>query len=372
MSFKTRHRTTHIVDVDGVEVELPVGPALDHLETHIQRVGDKLIIGYLVQDDDCQNPLKDSDCEGTLYTSDEGVITDDKGAVLRALGLTSLGSRFYPYERDLDHDGVFDLAKKLLRGCCCTPGGDDWEDFLAYCLDTFEKEDHQADTTFVEDVFDNHIDFGPYGDVLPGWLDARWTAMQEEAWDQLYEQGKIGDYLAVPVRYCDNNHGPGTTSIDTCSIDDANAVWVPDDGAIQNIEASCYPNGVSVEWNSGDTVGNPQLAVVTFNGVRVYASTRWDDAHKFVRKHYSEPGIFDLQKAAKKYAEGVLNEYQEWCNGNCFGYVVAVYTNVGTEEEPVWAMDEDYDSCWGFIGDEWAEEELARVVKCHVEKVEAS
>ena len=42
----------------------------------------------------------------------------------------------------------------------------------------------------------------------------------------------------------------------------------------------------------------------------------------------------------KSYARGMMESFTDWCNGNCFGYVL--------EDE----SGEEIDSCWGFIGDD--------------------
>lgn len=65
--------------------------------------------------------------------------------------------------------------------------------------------------------------------------------------------------------------------------------------------------------------------------------------------------------AAEKYAQGCLDEYEKWCNGECYGYVVGVYRQ--TDGQLV-----TEDSCWGYIGYEYAERELREVMRHYVEK----
>ena len=57
------------------------------------------------------------------------------------------------------------------------------------------------------------------------------------------------------------------------------------------------------------------------------------------------------------YAEGILEEYVNWCNGETFGCCVETFNNVGTEDEPEWESIES-NECWGFIGSEYAEQAL--------------
>lgn len=55
-----------------------------------------------------------------------------------------------------------------------------------------------------------------------------------------------------------------------------------------------------------------------------------------------------------KIAETDLSEYGKWCNGEVYGYVVT-------------CEDGDKDSCWGFIGIEWAIESAKEAMKYAVE-----
>jgi hypothetical protein len=48
----------------------------------------------------------------------------------------------------------------------------------------------------------------------------------------------------------------------------------------------------------------------------------------------------------KKDAEGTLDEYERWANGECFGFIF----NEGEKDE---------DSCWGFVGGEYIAEAVA-------------
>lgn len=306
--FKSQKRITHMFD----ELEWPVGPGVDYLDNFDQIIGNRRVLGYLVQDDCPANPMTEYDYQGTLYTWDEGVITDDWAAVCRALGIEDKG---YYFTRDLTCGGVEELAISKFKAEL--EKGDHFDDFLDLCREEFlpETDEEALDANlFVRKCLDE-IDW----DGLPGWLDTHFTALKEQAWDELFAQGKIGEYLAVPVDYCHSVHGPGTTRILTTTVDDCNAVWVPDKGCLENI----FAPGATYD---------------------------------------------ELYAAAVKYADSVLSEYEKWCNGEVYGVVVCTYTNTGTEEEPEWQLDADYDSCWGHIGSEWAEEALKDLFDHYVKK----
>lgn len=59
----------------------------------------------------------------------------------------------------------------------------------------------------------------------------------------------------------------------------------------------------------------------------------------------------DMEDAARNF----LSTYTAWCNGDVYGVVHAFYVKRHGE----WLLDEgDTDSCWGFIGSDYAEAEM--------------
>lgn len=283
-------------DAEEFDVELFHTPC-DWMDMHTEQIGDKLVVAYLVHDDSPPNPMTEWDGMGELITERCGVITD--GSPAPHLGLEEMPYRC-ELTPDYELDGVYDLTKEKV-----TPILLDDEDFLEWCIDNYDNTSGCTDKrSFLLERLDD-IDLGKYGTCIPGWLETIWERCQEQAWNELYEQGKIGTYLAIPVRYCDSNHGPGTASADTCSIEYANAVWIPKQCDLDNI---------------------------------------------------IEPGLTyqELYKKADKYAQGCLDEYIKWCNGDCYGCVVEVFKR---KEDGSWEQEKE-EACWGFIGSEWAEEAL--------------
>jgi hypothetical protein len=271
-----RKRTVITEEVEGIEVELDFEPVFG--EVLKERVGDKIIVAYLAQDFDPENPMTAWDGEGALYTKPErwggGSITDDSEWGSH-LGLDHYG------EPDLELADVTERATENLRAVI----GKD-QDFIDWCLEEFEE------FSSIEDCFDT-IDFDY--DRFPMWLHTMWERYLEPAWDELYAEGVIGDYLAVPVNYCSNNHGPGTASAHTASVDNCNAVWVPGKNEIDNM---------------------------TFPENATYLE-------KFA--------------VAEKYAKGCLDTYIYWCNGEVYGCVVQTHDALTGEQL-------DVDSCWGYYG----------------------
>lgn len=62
MKVITRH--THSVEIDGKELELSFHPEPESIE--VKRSNGKIIVAYLVQDDDCANPLEEQDGIGSI------------------------------------------------------------------------------------------------------------------------------------------------------------------------------------------------------------------------------------------------------------------------------------------------------------------
>lgn len=320
---------------EDLELELPISVNWED-EFRVDRVGEHIVLSYLVHDDSPENPMKECYANGELLTYREGVITDDNGAASH-LGLIDFEPTY-----NIDHEGVDEQAREIM-----------WQelefdiDFQLWCHANYEIEEHEDHRQFYRQCL-LAIDFD-YDSEVESWLDHRYVLACEKAWNELWEQGRIGDYLAVPVNYCDSVHGPGTTRIGTADLDFANAVWVPCKDAIENIKSTVLPAGYEIrhEW-----IGKPHMVYGLWDkGERVdwydtYAqavSTAWVRVDR-------QPTHAELMQRARSYADAVLNEYESWCNGDCWGIVNAVFDETGG------LISED--SCWGYIGREYAEEEL--------------
>lgn len=333
ISIKNITRTQHLaLTEDFGEFELTFEPVNDTL---IKVEGDKAVIGYIAHNSDCENPMTSCDCMGEFIKGD---------AALSHLGLESTSYRGDIF-RDLECDGVCETAHAILKERL---DGD--ADFYEYCLENFEPKG-DPDDKYMEKCVDL-IDW----DDIPAWLEPIWNSAMNDAWDHLYDQGKIGTYLAVPCRWHERVHGPGTAEAYPCSIEDCNAVWIPTQGDLENIKSQCWPMDAKIEWRGA--LGSdkaPLHSVVVLNGEVVFDTPKWQDAQKYTDEHFSKPTHQDLYSAAVKYAKGCLDEYVKWCRGETYGIVVETYTREDSESD--WNLVES-DHCWGFIGSEYAEEEV--------------
>lgn len=105
----------------------------------------------------------------------------------------------------------------------------------------------------------------------------------------------------------------------------------------------------------------------SISGSKLYPDERWDVSHGcgvFIpcediqsqfRKLKKEKGIDVAYDSFIVDSNNVLNEYSNWCNGEVYGYSVITFDQEGNEI--------DCDECYGFIGNEYVQEEKQSVMK---------
>lgn len=187
------------VDVDGVEVDLPVrlapGEVMHYVEYIVERpTPNTLVLGYLIEDGDCGNPLEDSDGSGRIYSAHRHAGGNDHYDMQQALGL----NRYW--DPDTDHELV-------------------------------EPEAVRAHPEI--EWLDRNISYAAIEPAL------------REAWNTLRDEGKIGNPYAVLLDCYD--HGGQHWSLSgggpRCRFDTAGGagVWVPDPCCLEHIEAFAEP-----------------------------------------------------------------------------------------------------------------------------------
>lgn len=108
MKRRTTQYETFVRD-DGVELELELPISASQWEepdVFLEKTVHHIVMGYLLYDQDCPNPLTDCDGSGELVTDSEGVITD--GNPWGYLGLEGAPYRG-EISRDLDADRILSL-----------------------------------------------------------------------------------------------------------------------------------------------------------------------------------------------------------------------------------------------------------------------
>ena len=376
MRFKTHsHRTHSLTTGDGQEVELGHGPYCEN-DILAEVVGDKLVVAYLVQDDNPENPMTESDGQGVLYTLPSrgwggGSITDNAGGIYSALGCDGYGGvdidKTFACELGIAYPGTQQPRHLCLRDIAAIQflakiGAD--HGMIAqwfYQMDMKLDEGETFDEAFQTHHDDIWRDLEDSDGVFCSEVESLATSLYHDYWQQ------IAGPFVVPCDYCSSNHGPGTASLSVTSWDGdpddlPNALWVADECAIENLEASALPPGYGICWHGAVGVGGSTLhAVITKDGVEVFDAGvvpgSWRVALNWAKDQEGPLADKDLRTAAAKYAEGFCSEYESWCNGDVYGCVTETFQR--TDEGGEWeSIDEGGDSCWGLSGLEYARQSL--------------
>jgi hypothetical protein len=282
-----KNRQVHVLEREGREFELWQEPA-DHVEPLVRLLPDgRAVVGYLVHDDDCPNPVEDCDGMGDVFGCDRSEYNTATG---------------------LDDD---------------VPVGR--PDPLAVFLHYYDRS------------------YGQY-------------SVAGAVVDELDARGK--DVYRI-----------------------ADAVWVPDDSCREHIlsEAArlCLPEGVKVEYrstlNPDGTVrdgpdGKPDpryFNVITWELPDGRSRGGYKSFLTAVRAAARALGVrFDPQElrrreraVAVECAEQCVEELNKWLEGDCWGVVVETFDADGEQ------LDED--SCWGYVGSDYALSTLTDEFNAH-------
>lgn len=128
------------------------------------------------------------------------------------------------------------------------------------------------------------------------------TSILLDMWNEASEKGTVGTLHAVALTYIDHRGYVEKTIKDHRHYWQADAVWIPDESLLEHI------NSHSLE---------------------------------------------ERRKVARECFESALNEYNKWVTGDCWGVTVDEFTRVA----PGVYERSDPESCWGFIGHDYALEE---------------
>ncbi|WP_126448015.1 hypothetical protein [Sulfuricystis multivorans] len=200
----------------------------------------------------------------------------------------------------------------------------------------------------------------------------------EACWDEAFSAGEVGNPLAIPLDIYE--HGGFAYSVSgtgmNCLWDTsrAAAVWVPDQDAIDNILSNVLSElGIGqVAWFGAlGSETDPLHARFTLDGstwVGEGKGWKWREALDQMVAASSKPidrkALDSLMNAkAVEYCNGVLEEYNDWVNGNVYGvlcYVIDRSTGRIIEDEA--------DESWGYLGIKHAKDELNEIMLAKVLK----
>lgn len=338
-------------DGEELSVELYHKPscAMDHKDFLTSETDGKLRVGYLVDDSDCENPLEDQDGNGHIYTSRRH---DREGnrEMQKALGLNDDWEPNYDL---VDEDEVVELLMVLIASDV-----DAYATALQFCQDNYPMDADESAPEFVRRIMTCEDDFDRAG------FDQEIAHIYEDLYDKGLTAGTIGDKHVVSLDVYE--HSGVSYSISgsgmQCRFDTAKggAVWVPDDCAREEIicRGLVYIKGKILNHAllRGD---GPKYCVRTFREEVVYDDTvhprfeNWIGAYEYLKGldastlTYLQTQMEAEHDAAIELAKCACEEYTSWSNGDCYGWCIETF-DINTGEQ----LDED--SCWGYIGSDYA------------------
>lgn len=316
----------------------------------------------LVRDDDCESPLESSDGEGAIYFAGRRGDRESQHRYQEALGLDS------DYRRNTNLGVVESMAEDMLRKRLYPEAN------TAVCMEMeaarYGVTVNQLRTDILNEIQGYRCSWVEFSDEDKAiFAEFDWEKLLEEAWHACRQAGTIGDMLAVLLDVYE--HSGMVLSVSgtgyQCAWDTTTggALWVPDDVARDEIlkrRAPVYTKGRVVD--NRKTRSNRRYTVETLGlgkeGMTFYADVKhpsfehWHEAFDFLQQLEVEVtrSIEAAQEAAaREYAHQVLESYNSWLAGDCWGFICyAIDLKTQTIVEK--------DSCWGFVGQEWAEEAL--------------
>lgn len=264
------------------------------------------------------NPLEEGGANGNLYSRNTRFVTDNAKEFYSAVGCDEHGNRLYETDAVRAQLGVLtakwlrdsDQAKLLteLRGHCDRAGRFSVQKAVAQAI---------GDGSDTEREFARFL-FGREDDYLAELVSPVVSFITSEsnldaAWEAAQDAGKIGNPYAINVDVYEH----GLVSFQAGGVPDASsqAVWVPDEDALDNIKANA-------EHEAG-----------------------------------CKPSPEAIFKAAEAYAKLIMDEYTDWSNGSVYRVVACVVDRVTGE-----ILDEHTDMSISCIGSDSAESEMESLV----------
>lgn len=362
MGLRKYTRTTHCFETDdipGTTFDLDIEPAEiyghDIMCGNVN--GEVAVIGYLAHDSNSEDPTECCDGEGHFFTARRHSGTHRE--MQRALGLDS--------EWQPDLQTVFDdVGNRQLVD-------DEYieyfrlnttvEDLIEHYTRDTEQESRLAEsgTLTADDWYkiscaeeDLHVN----ADYNLKFAD-EYTAITQRFWEAGRTNGTIGDKYAQLLDVYEHSgvqyslSGGGMQ----CRFDTARggAVWVPDNAALENMNNRILTElHIPVEVVQTACVGaNPEDCRPWLLRVGGHEFSTWHDATQFGLSLAKDmPELLEVEnRIVCEYAKSCIETYNQWMNGDVYGWVVGTYDiATGTEIES--------DSCWGYYGTESAIEAL--------------
>lgn len=379
MSIHSKHFVTL---PNGVEAEI----GFSNIENlTIEALADNtFFVGYMVQDENCENPMVDSDCMGALYfhPNSRYASSSKESNFYEALGLDSDGE---PSADDIDDTDEAMLAWALdewIRQSGLTTeeleavhplGVAAW---LADYIPTLESrtEEDACNWAYCQPEAESSMTINDLMKVAKYRLiDSHlyWVDVEHKKAEIAKERYEVPDdaqvldaYIHSGIALSLSGHGM------RCRWDTSSgiAVWKAEGEVLKEVEHRQVPYQIGFIEEVGLRTGRKYNAVICYGDVKPQSAGlfgSWHEAyqelegcHQLFLESTPDGVTADLRslgrsRAVRELAKSAIESWNQWANGDCWGVVSkVVHASDGTEVE-------EEDSCWGFVGHEWAEQELA-------------
>lgn len=382
MTYTLNHRSSQYLTVtlpNGSELDLDLPIYLDDWEDpdfKVHVLKDKIVVGYLAADTGgfTSNPLEDCDGMGRIahHPNHRYGSREDGNEYYNALGLDRYGDPV------IDEDKVQEMWKEKVYAlpdevfAPFYPEGEEVHiaDFIADCKSQLANEQAGDYNLYamIRAAFWTNTGTGDWEftdeerkqleEVMELHLTWDWEEVQEACAEPGNPHAVMLDiYEHSGVSYSISGMGM------QCRFDTSRgaAVWVPDDYALDEIKSRGAVFDHAYIEQTSRCRGRGLRYNLLVDGKSVAHSDDWVKLWRIaqdiarLRSKAGVPNYYNGEhKAALEMAYSACQVYTDWCNGNCYGVITAVYDFNGE------LLEED--SCWGFIGDEDAEDSLEEQV----------
>lgn len=312
--FSVRRKTLSIGDEIDIELEYePERPYNgDEAKVWLSDDGGVAVVGYLVHDTDCENPMTSCDGEGRLVHSErnyEGYDPSEIGSELawerdnncpnpdervyvdgRRVTLWELACEAVALDLEQDKQGTLEELCGPDFDELLTCAGDDIDSMFEWLMPDIREELEDPSGAWCERV---------YGKL---------SALYKQHWRQL-----VSPFVVEASYSPDRYSRTASANLFRGDAEDVDALWIGGDLEEENI-----------------THGMPEFT-------DELEMDEW------------------LRVKSMEYAHGVILTFNEWAEGNCYGCVVETFRRLDDGE--TWEQVE-CDSCWSYIGFDYATEVL--------------
>lgn len=343
-----------------------------------------VIAGGLAYDQDSGhlNPCEEGSANGNIYhDSSRRSNADEQRKYHEALGMDSNGNKDFSCAAVADR-----IVKRVMKGIGSNLS------ILMRLLHRLRATNRPVSKASLENVirfavdqegWDYALDYiadmlygAPYWNRMDGKLqedlqplaDLFSESEAEACWDEAFAAGEVGNPLAILLDIYEHSgiaySVTGTGMNCRWDTSKASAVWVPDNDAIDNIRSIVLSElGIGqIAWfGACGSNSDPLHARFTLDGstwVGEGKGWKWREALNHLVA--ASPKVVDrkvldalMYAKAVSYCKGVLEEYNNWANGNAYGvlcYVIDRSTGAAVK-------DEDSET-WGYLDSQYAEDEL--------------